>query len=662
MSKCMGCMKEKGDSKICPHCGYEATDKDAQNGAYLPEGTILQNRYLLGKVLGQGGFGITYIGYDNTLNIRVAIKEYYPSDIAQRTLGSKTISPFTQFQSDYEHGKKRFIEEARTLAKFSDFPGIVSVSDCFEDGGSAYMVMQFLEGVTLKEYLNRKGNKIDPNEAISILTPVMDALREVHRAGIIHRDISPDNIFITSDGQVKLIDFGAARESMGGGKSLSIQLKQGYAPEEQYRAHGNQGSWTDVYALAATLYRMVTGETPPESIERLSYDTLIIPEDLPENIRIALQMGLAVRAPERYATVEQFQNALNGKATVSSIVVDTNKDNESIKKPSEDSNNKDKPHISNKLIALLSTVAALSVIIAISLAIYVSSLSAPANQNANEAVNGDGSEATPAPTQAAADIASAPTVAPEAPPAAPPANAVPAANTENNTVKYQLYVVNCRESISLRTSPSTSANVITMIPLGSQVGFIENSSNGFYKIMYQGSVGYALSSYLADSMTEHDNTVKSYMYVAYCESYITLRSEPSSSASAITTIPLGEQVGFIEQTTSDFAKVNYNNLVGYVMSSYLSSSAASQSESSESELEGEPADNEESQSSPVGGSLTVVNCQEWISLRSSPSTSASRITEIPLGATVQFIDYASNGFYQVSYNGYTGYALAQYLA
>lgn len=147
--------------------------------------------------------------------------------------------------------------------------------------------MQFLEGVTLKEYLNRKGNKIDPNEAISILTPVMDALREVHRAGIIHRDISPDNIFITSDGQVKLIDFGAARESMGGGKSLSIQLKQGYAPEEQYRAHGNQGSWTDVYALAATLYRMVTGETPPESIERLSYDTLIIPEDLPENIRIS---------------------------------------------------------------------------------------------------------------------------------------------------------------------------------------------------------------------------------------------------------------------------------------------------------------------------------------------------------------------------------------
>ena len=297
MSKCMGCMKEKGDSKICPHCGYETPDKDAQNGAYLPEGTILQNRYLLGKVLGQGGFGITYIGYDNTLNIRVAIKEYYPSDMVQRTPESKTVSPFTQFKSDYEHGKQRFIEEARTLAKFSDFPGIVSVNDCFEYGGGAYMVMQFLEGVNLKEYLSRKGNKINPNEAISILTPVMDALKEVHRAGIIHRDISPDNIFITTDGQVKLIDFGAARQSIGGGKSLSIQLKQGYAPEEQYRAHGNQGTWTDVYALAATLYRMVTGETPPESIERLSYDTLIIPEDLPENIRIALQMGLAVRAP-----------------------------------------------------------------------------------------------------------------------------------------------------------------------------------------------------------------------------------------------------------------------------------------------------------------------------------------------------------------------------
>ena len=315
MSKCMGCMKEKGESEVCPHCGY-VSPKEQENAAYLPEGTILQDRYLLGRVLGQGGFGITYIGYDNTLDARVAIKEYYPGDIAQRTPGDKTVTPYTQASADYEHGKKRFIEEARTLARFSDFPGIVSVKDCFEEDNTAYMVMQFLEGIDLKEYLKRKGGKISPEEAVSILTPVMDALKEIHRAGIIHRDISPDNIFITTEGQIKLIDFGAARQSLGGGKSLSIQLKPGYAPEEQYRTHGNQGPWTDVYALAATLYRMVTGQVPPEAMERMSYDTLEIPQELPENIRTALQIGLAVRAPERYASVEQFQNALSGKGYV----------------------------------------------------------------------------------------------------------------------------------------------------------------------------------------------------------------------------------------------------------------------------------------------------------------------------------------------------------
>ena len=318
MSKCMGCMKEKGESEACPHCGY-VSPKEQENAAYLPEGTVLQNRYLLGRVLGQGGFGITYIGYDNTLDARVAIKEYYPGDIAQRTPGDKTVTPYTQASADYEHGKKRFIEEARTLARFSDFPGIVSVKDCFEEDNTAYMVMQFLEGIDLKEYLKRKGGKISPEEAVSILTPVMDALKEIHRAGIIHRDISPDNIFITTEGQIKLIDFGAARQSLGGGKSLSIQLKPGYAPEEQYRTHGNQGPWTDVYALAATLYRMVTGQVPPEAMERMSYDTLEIPQELPENIRTALQIGLAVRAPERYASVEQFQSALAGKTVAAPV-------------------------------------------------------------------------------------------------------------------------------------------------------------------------------------------------------------------------------------------------------------------------------------------------------------------------------------------------------
>ena len=317
MNLCANCMQEKGDAKKCPHCGYEGRD-DSQLTAYLKENTLLCDRFMVGRVLGQGGFGITYLGFDTFLSQKIAIKEYYPSDLAQRIPGEATVSAYTSGNStnDYEHGKARFIEEARTLAKFSDHPGIVGIRDCIEANGTAYIIMQYLEGVTLKEYLKQNGGRLDPNLAVSILMPVMDALRAVHKVGIIHRDISPDNIFITKSSQVKLLDFGAARQSMGGQKSLSVMLKPGYAPEEQYRTGGNQGPWTDVYALSATLYKMITGNVPPDSLERLLDDTLVIPENLPENIKAALRKGLAVRAAERFDSVDALQNTLLGNAPV----------------------------------------------------------------------------------------------------------------------------------------------------------------------------------------------------------------------------------------------------------------------------------------------------------------------------------------------------------
>jgi len=305
-------MNEKGDEAVCPHCGLDEGILAEPSPAFLPPGYSLKDRYVVGIALGQGGFGITYIGYDNVLGTKVAIKEYYPSDIAQRTAGDKTVMAFTRTTDDYEKGRKRFLEEARLLAKFADHPCIVGVKDCFEANGTAYMVMQYLDGIDLKEYLSKKGGSLPLEDSIALLTPIMDALRAVHDEGIIHRDISPDNIFITTNGQVRLIDFGAARQSMGEQKSLSIMLKPGYAPEEQYRTHGNQGPWTDVYALTATLYRMITGAPPPDSLERVMNDELVIPEDLPENVRAALRKGLAIRAAERFASVEQLQKALAG--------------------------------------------------------------------------------------------------------------------------------------------------------------------------------------------------------------------------------------------------------------------------------------------------------------------------------------------------------------
>ena len=326
MRLCMGCMTDKGDNVICPLCGLNENDLAAASPAFIRPGHELkQGRYTVGIALGQGGFGITYIGYDNVLGTRVAIKEYYPSDIAQRVPGDRTVMPFTNSDDNFERGKQKFLEEARILAKFSDYSGIVSVRDCFDENGTAYMVMQYLDGTDLKTYLGQHGGRLGTEESIKILMPVLAALKEVHRAGVIHRDISPDNIFMTTDGQVKLIDFGAARQGVDEQKSLSVTLKPGYAPEEQYRTRGNQGPWTDVYALTATLYRMITGNTPPDSLERLMNDEMVIPNYLPEGIRLAIQKGMAVKAVDRFESVDELQAALTGEYKPDTQPVMTNK-------------------------------------------------------------------------------------------------------------------------------------------------------------------------------------------------------------------------------------------------------------------------------------------------------------------------------------------------
>lgn len=310
--RCLGCMREIDSEGCCPFCGYDAAQIE-ENPVFLHPGTVLNDRYMLGRVLGQGGFGITYIGYDEVLHTRIAVKEFFPAGLVQRNTQQMTIQPYSQSAQDFAHSREKFLEEARTLAKFSDEPGIVGIKDCFAANGTAYMVMQYLDGISLKQYLEEKGGVLPPDEAVRILTPVMDVLRQIHQQGIIHRDISPDNIMITVQGQVKLIDFGAARQLMGGERSLSVLLKPGYAPEEQYRTKGEQGPWTDVYGLCATLYRMVTGVVPPESLERLTEDRLVLPPSLPEAVKQALQSGLAVKAAQRVQTVDQLMDILRGE-------------------------------------------------------------------------------------------------------------------------------------------------------------------------------------------------------------------------------------------------------------------------------------------------------------------------------------------------------------
>jgi serine/threonine protein kinase/lipopolysaccharide biosynthesis regulator YciM len=285
---------------------------------YLPQGTELNNRYVIESLLGHGGFGITYAAHDKILNVRVAVKEYLPRQLATRSEGQTKVSVFTgEARQHYDYGLRKFLEEAQSVARFAHHPNVVSARDYFEANGTAYMVMEYVEGVTLKEYVEKKGGRISFEEAKGIMMPVMDALREVHQAGMLHRDVSPDNIYITTSAQVKILDFGAARYFAGEqSKSLSVILKPGYAPEEQYRSSGKQGAWTDVYAVGATIYKALTGKTPPDALDRKEEDTLEPPSRLgvsiPPPAEQALFQALAVNAAQRFQNMGEFQQALTG--------------------------------------------------------------------------------------------------------------------------------------------------------------------------------------------------------------------------------------------------------------------------------------------------------------------------------------------------------------
>ena len=284
----------------------------------LRKGTRLIGRYIIEGVLGQGGFGITYLGIDELHEKKVAIKEFFPQGIVTRNIeyqDTVTVT-FVGEKDNYEKGKERFLKEARTMAKFSKDEGIVKALDFFEINNTAYIVMEYLEGVTLKQYL-RENQRIAPEDLIELLVPLIESLDEIHSQGMIHRDISPDNIMVLPDGRIKLMDFGAARDyTEFGEKSLSIVLKPGYAPPEQYQTHGIQGPWTDIYALCATMYKCITGENPPDAIERVMDDSLkkisefgidILPQE-----EAAIIKGMSVSAKDRYQNVGDFCEDLYG--------------------------------------------------------------------------------------------------------------------------------------------------------------------------------------------------------------------------------------------------------------------------------------------------------------------------------------------------------------
>lgn len=293
----------------------------------LPGGTILAGQYTIDKVLGQGGFGITYMATDYKTGQKVAVKEFFPDSLAYREMRTVISYPGERTEN-YEYGKENFIQEAKTLAEFIGCENIVRIFSYFEENGTAYFVMEYIEGVSFDDYLKDRGCRISFDEAKNILVPVMEALAIVHSKGIVHRDVTPDNIYITNDGKVKLLDFGAARYSLGDkSRSLDVILKHGFAPKEQYTRHGKQGPFTDIYSLGATFYFAVTGRRPPDSIDRIEEDELIPPGSLGVKITSyqeeALLHAMEVNPQSRYQSMLDFRNALlneNASAPISMTV------------------------------------------------------------------------------------------------------------------------------------------------------------------------------------------------------------------------------------------------------------------------------------------------------------------------------------------------------
>jgi serine/threonine protein kinase len=326
-ARCPNCFSD-GKAQPCADCGWQAGQDNPPPALAL--GRVLDGRYRIGQVLGHGGFGITYLAWDDNLHLRLAIKEYLPRDCATRAADGLSLAIYSgQAGDQFAYGLDRFLEEARALAHFDQHPGIVTVKNFFRAHGTGYCVMDYVDGITLRDYLEQQsGGRISFDAALKLLMPVMDALRAVHKEGLLHRDIAPDNIYLTQDGRIKLLDFGAARFAAGEhSRSLSIILKPGYAPEEQYRTRGHQGPWTDVYGLAATFYRAITGQVPPEALDRLDTDDLVPPSRLGLAItpdqEAALLKGLAVKARERHQSMTELQQALQikGASTVQPLSV-----------------------------------------------------------------------------------------------------------------------------------------------------------------------------------------------------------------------------------------------------------------------------------------------------------------------------------------------------
>lgn len=310
---CYHCMhRTDQEFEVCPECGRKKEDGQQPEEALLAE-TILGGRYLLGETLGIGGFGITYLGLDLEENCLVAVKEYFPSGLVKRRDAGNGDYRVTvtgeEYRRIFQNGVREYLEEGKNLARLREIPNIVSVKAYFTENETAYLVLDYIEGETLTAFLKKREAPMEAAEAVRLLLPALEAMAGMHVCGLIHRDISPDNIMINAkDQKATLIDFGAARDYRKGEGKTCIMVKPGYAPPEQYEKEAAQGPWTDIYGFCATLYRMITREIPMESIRREKGEPLRWPSEMgipiDPGLERILKGGMALSCRERCQSAE----------------------------------------------------------------------------------------------------------------------------------------------------------------------------------------------------------------------------------------------------------------------------------------------------------------------------------------------------------------------
>lgn len=330
---CYRCFCEKPiREKPCPKCGYKHTPNTVSPNCLLP-GTLLHNRYIVGVALGVGGFGITYKCLDTKIGGICAIKEYFPANFALRTNATKFVSVAEQNLERYNKIMKRFVEEAE-LVKSLKHRNVITIYDSFFENNTAYYVMEYCDGIDLRRYTNNFSRRLEYDEGMNLLYQIMNGLEYIHSKGILHRDIAPDNIYVTKNNSVKILDFGSARSEMDQfNRELSVIVKVGYAPIEQYGGRGKQGPYTDIYALGATFYHLFTSRIPIESTQRVAEDNLEefsrLRPDLPDNLKYCIEKSMELTTAKRISNIAEMKSILG----LSNASVRMSKEQPPVKQP-----------------------------------------------------------------------------------------------------------------------------------------------------------------------------------------------------------------------------------------------------------------------------------------------------------------------------------------